>query len=202
MSVSLTIIFIIIISLVSYYAFGRPDVRQKLIMHPYTVAREGAYMRFLTSGFIHANWMHLIFNMVSFYFFGENVESVLGPIFFALLFLLGIIVSEIPTYLKHKDNPGYYSLGASGGVSAVIFCSITYFPLQELIIFPIPFPIKGYVLGPLYLIYSYYQGKRESDNINHDAHFYGALFGIIFAFIIHPERASSFVETVLGSFGQ
>ena len=200
MSISLTIIFIIIISLISYYAFQRPDVRAKLIMHPYTVAKQGDYMRFLTSGFIHANWGHLIFNMVSFYFFGGNIERVLGPTLFVLLFLAAIVVSEIPTYLKHKNNPGYASLGASGGVSAVIFCSIIFFPLNELFIFPIPFPIKGYVLGPLYLIYSYYQGKRGGDNINHDAHFYGAVFGIVYAFIVEPALSSRFLETVLGSF--
>ena len=113
-----------------------------------------------------------------------------------ILYLTGIIVSDIPTFLKYQDMPNYNSLGASGGVAAVVFSSIIFDPLNPIYFLFIPFGIPGFVLGILYLMYSYYQGQRMSDNINHDAHLFGAIFGLIFTIVLRPEVVVSFMQQI------
>ena len=175
------------------YAFGNQNMLRNLMMNPYSIKNKKQYYRLVTSGFVHVDHMHLIFNMFSFYFFGSAMEMILnalfgvlmGDIYFTLLYILAIIVSDLPTYFKHKNEPRYNSLGASGGVAAVIFASIIFSPLQSICIyFAICMP--GIVFGILYVAFSYYQGKRSRDNINHDAHLYGAVFGILFCIVIYP----------------
>jgi len=166
-------------------------------MNPYRVEKHKEYYRFVTSGFVHGSYMHLGFNMFTFYFFGEAIEGLLGPTLFIILFISGIIISDIPSFLKYKNAPHYNSLGASGGVSSILFASILYQPMTELMIFPIPIPIKGFILGILYLIYFYYSGKQSKDNINHDAHLFGALYGLLFAFIANPDLAQQGIQAVL-----
>jgi len=168
-------------------------------MNPYAVANQKAYYRFITSGFIHADYVHLGFNMFTLYFFGRNVEQFFAAQFgnsasylFVCFYLLAIIISEVPTFLKHRNNPNYNSLGASGGVAAVLFASIIIFPTNIISIYAI-IPIPGFVVGILYLIYSYYMSRRGKDNINHDAHFYGAIFGVLFILIIHPGVIDNFL---------
>jgi membrane associated rhomboid family serine protease len=137
--------------------------------------------------------------MFALFFFGQNVAHYFGPngeLLMLLLYLLGIIFSDIPTYLKYQNMPNYNSLGASGGVAAVVFSSIMFDPLNLIMIFPIPFAIPGFLLGTLYLIYSYYQGKRMADNINHDAHLFGALFGLVFTVVIRPGVVLNFVDEI------
>ena len=151
---------------------------QQLILNPYLTDRRHEYYRFLTSGFIHANYLHLGFNMLSFYFFGELVEAWLGGFRFVLLYLAAIVISDIPTYLKYKNNSGYASLGASGAVSAIIFSSILLHPWNLIFVYFIPVP--AFLFGFLYLFYSYYMDKRNGDIINHSAHFYGAIVGIVY----------------------
>jgi membrane associated rhomboid family serine protease len=145
--------------------------------------------------------MHLIFNMIAFYSFGQLIQDVFVQVFgpmggiwrFLLLYLGGIIVSDIPTYLRHRNDPDYHSLGASGGVASVVFSAILFNPVKGgIYIFPIPFPIPGVIFGVLYLAYSYYQGLKQGDNINHDAHFYGALYGILLTLALVPESATIF----------
>lgn len=177
----------------------------KLIFHPYTVKREGQWYRFISSAFIHGDWMHLLFNMFTLYWFGQLIElGVLkrqfgqetGAILYTMLFLIGVIVAHLPTYQKHKDSPHYRSLGASGGVSAVLFACIMFFPLEDICIYGI-LCIPGFIIGPLYLVYTYYRGKQGNDNINHDAHLYGALFGILFSLIIQPTVLGDFFRQVM-----
>jgi len=194
---SITVILIILICIVSVSALGKPELRAKLLMNPYRVEKHKEYYRFVTSGFVHGSYMHLGFNMFTFYFFGEAIEGLLGPTLFIILFISGIIISDIPSFLKYKNAPHYNSLGASGGVSSILFASILYQPMTELMIFPIPIPIKGFILGILYLIYSYYSGKQSKDNINHDAHLFGALYGLLFAFIANPDLAQQGIQAVL-----
>jgi len=137
--------------------------------------------------------------MFALFFFGQNVAYYFGSkgnILMLVLYLAGIIISDIPTYLKYQNQPNYNSLGASGGVAAVVFSSIMFDPLSLIFIFPIPFGIPGFVLGALYLVYSYYQGKRMSDNINHNAHLVGALFGLIFTVVLRPGVVLSFIEEI------
>lgn len=200
MELSITVIIIIITSVISLYTMQKPDVLYKLMMNPYMITQRGQYYRLLTSGFIHKDHMHLIFNMFSFYFFGRQLEYIfqyifgpLGSVYFIVLYLLGIVVSDLPTLLKHRNNHSYNSLGASGAVSAVIFACILFMPLQDICLYGVLcFP--GFILGAIYLIYSYLSAKKSRDGINHDAHLYGALFGIIYCVVLYPESIKIFLE--------
>ena len=195
-----TTTWILIITIAtSFFAWNRSDIYQKWILNPYHIKHHRQYWRFLTSGFVHLNYIHLFFNMFALFFFGQHVAYYFGPkgdILMVVLYLMGIIVSDIPTYLKYQDMPNYNSLGASGGVAAVVFSSIMFDPLNPIYIMFIPIGIPGFVLGALYLIYSYYQGKRMSDNINHDAHLFGAIFGLAFTVVLRPNVVVSFVEQI------
>ncbi len=176
---------------------------QKWIFHPYSVQRHNQYARFLTCGFIHADYPHLLFNMFTFFFFGSNVEiyftrffPAFGKWFFVGLYLVAIVVSVLPTYFKYRDRAYYRSLGASGGVSAIVFASIMFDPTAKLFIIPIPFPIPAFIFAALYLLYSAYQARKASDHINHEAHLYGALFGIVATLVAIPELIFVFIDRV------
>ena len=193
---------------ISAYAWSNQQLMESWIMQPSVMARSGQWYRLLTSGFLHADWSHLLFNMFAFYSFSPVVLDTLkasygeglGLGLFLVLYLGGIIISDLPTYFQHRDDPGYRSLGASGGVSSVLFASILLFPVNTngggIIIFPIPFPIQPFLFGFLYLAYSYYMGRRRGDNINHDAHFYGALYGVILLLVLMPGAAPTFVQQI------
>ncbi|WP_109622941.1 rhomboid family intramembrane serine protease [Sediminitomix flava] len=200
---SITIILIISIGLVSWQGFQKPQLKQKLMHSPYKVSHNKEYYRFVTSGWVHADWTHLLFNLFTLYFFGRNTEMYFtyildnplhGKLATLALFTLGVIISDIPTYIKHKNDYWYGSLGASGGVSAMIFTSILYDPTNTIYLYFIPIP--GFIFGFLYLIYSNMQAKRGRDNINHDAHFYGAVFGIVYGAALYPESLTQFVHKI------
>jgi len=200
---TITNAIIALTTLVSLYAFNSDKTTGRLMMNPYLIATRGQYYRFLTSGFIHNDFVHLLWNMLSFYFFGTVVERIFNIIFgessgvyFVLLYILGIVVSDIPTYFKNKSNPGYNALGASGGVAAIIFSSIIFVPLQNICIY-FAFCMPGFILGALYLIWSYYQGRKKNDNINHDAHLYGALFGLAFCIVTYPTSIVNFFRQIM-----
>jgi membrane associated rhomboid family serine protease len=196
MQLSLTVIIIIITVLASLYAWNNQTVMSNWMMNPYRTDQRKEYWRFITSGLIHNDYMHLFFNMFTLYFFGKILEWQLGATLFIILYVVGIIVSDVPTFFKHKKNPYYNSLGASGGVSAIVFASILLRPLSPLYLFFIPVPIPGFIFGAIYMFYSYYQAERGGDNINHDAHLYGALFGILFTIVAIPSALPSFFEQV------
>lgn len=194
---------------ISAYAWSNRDLMEAWIMEPYVIARNGQWYRFLTSGFLHADWSHLLFNMFAFYSFSPVVLATLaqgygpgaGLGLFLLLYLGGIVVSDLPTYFKHRDERNYRSLGASGGVASILFASILLFPVNSngggIIIFPLPFPIQPFIFGILYLLYSWYMGRRRGDNINHDAHFYGALYGVLVIAALVPGVVPQFVQQVI-----
>jgi membrane associated rhomboid family serine protease len=193
----ITYIIIGITVLVSFGAWNNPDLMRKFIMNPYTVERRGEYQRFITSGFIHQDHMHLLFNMITLYSFGNFLEQLFnmyfggtGAVYYVVLYLLAIVVSEIPTYFKHKSNSRYNSLGASGGVSAIVFAVILFQPLVKIYMMP------GFILGTLYIIYSYFQAKKAGDGINHDAHLFGAAFGILFCVILYPPVIQLFIDQI------
>jgi membrane associated rhomboid family serine protease len=172
------------------------------MMNPYQIKTKGQYYRFLTSGFIHINHTHLLMNMISFYFLGTAVEQVFmyvfgptGSVYYIALYLLAIAASDLPTYFKQKDNPSYNSLGASGGVAAVVFAFIIFQPMQYICVF-FALCMPGFILGGLYILYSYYQGKRSRDNINHDAHLFGALFGLVFCIVVYPASIGNFFSQI------
>jgi membrane associated rhomboid family serine protease len=188
---------------ISMYAFSNANVMSSFILNPYVTSRRQQYYRLVTSGLIHKDHAHLLFNMISLYFFGGVLERAfqvifrdLGNLYYVLLYVLAIVASDIPTYLRHRSNPGYNSLGASGGVSAVIFACILLLPLNDICLyFAICMP--GFILGTLYIIFSYYQGRKANDGINHEAHLYGALFGLIFCGVLYPQSIPRFFEQVL-----
>lgn len=200
MEFSITIVIIVITVGVSLFAMNQANVQRSLMMNPYMITKRGQYYRLVTSGFIHGDHMHLIFNMFSFYFFGTQLEYIfqyifgtMGTTYFIAMYVLGIIVSDIPTLFKHQNNPGYNSLGASGAVAAVIFGCILFQPLQDICLYYVLcFP--GFILGTVYIIYSYYSSKRSRDRINHDAHLFGAIFGLVFCIVLYPDSIRIFLE--------
>ena len=200
MQITITLIIIIITTVTSLYTMQKPLVLNGLMMNPYLITNRGQYYRLITSGFIHRDHMHLIFNMFSFYFFGTQLEYIfheifgsLGSVHFIALYILGIVVSDIPTLLKNRKNEHYNSLGASGAVSAVVFACILFLPLRDICLYGVLcFP--GVVLGFVYLAYSFYSSKKSKDGINHDAHLYGALFGVAYCLIFYPDSLRIFLE--------
>ncbi len=194
-----------LICYLSYKAFEDPVLRSKLIFNAYLVKTKGENLRFLSSGFIHGDWMHLIFNMIALYSFGLNLlyfltftHCSLGIVYLILIFLIGVIVSEIPSYFKHQDNIGYNSLGASGGVSSIIFANILVDPLNTGIrIMFLPLPIPSFILGLGYLAYSQYAIKKSNSNINHSAHFWGAIFGVLFMVVLDYKHLITFTDRIL-----
>ncbi|WP_199139675.1 rhomboid family intramembrane serine protease [Pedobacter sp. ASV12] len=188
-----SIIFIFTL-ITSIYAFNDHQLLGKFMMHPYTVSKGRNLYTFITSGLIHADWMHLFFNMFTFYFFAFGLERMIGHWQFALIYIGSLILSDIPTVIKHKDNYSYHSLGASGAISAVLFSYILFDPTAMLGVMFIPMP--AVLFGVLYLIYSWYMAKRGMDNIGHDAHFFGALTGLVFTVILVPGIIPHFWEEI------
>jgi membrane associated rhomboid family serine protease len=203
MQLDLTLILIIITAATSYYGWNKPEIQSKWMFNPYAVYHGKQYYRFLSSGFIHSNTMHLIFNMIVLYFFGGSIERIyielfgpLGIVFYLITYLAGIVVANLKTFFKHKDSSYYNSLGASGGVASILFASILYQPTAKICLYFL-ICLPGFMLGAIYLIYSYYAGKKMSDNINHDAHLYGSLFGIVFTFILRPAVLVEFFNQIM-----
>ena len=187
--------FIFMITIViSLMAFSNENLLSNLILHPYSVSRGKRVYTVLTSGLIHNDWMHLIFNMFSYFFFAFQLEVIIGHWQFGLLYIVGLILSDLPTVYKHKDNYGYYSLGASGAVSAVIFSFILYYPMSMMMIMPLPFHIPAIIYGVLYLVYCNYASKHARDNVNHDAHFFGALTGLFITIVLNYHVIGTFLQ--------
>jgi membrane associated rhomboid family serine protease len=184
-SVALLIFAVTLVaSLAGLYA--QPQVIERSLFRPYWFLRRKQYASIVTSGFVHADLPHLIFNMVTFWFFAFPLEKQIGPVRFAVLYVLGLVVSDLGTYFKHRNDPQYASLGASGAISAVLFAAIVYFPWMELFIIPIPVPIPAPLFAVGYVAYSWYSARQARGRINHDAHLGGALFGIVFVLLTDP----------------
>src|SRR5690242_7511256 len=195
---SITVIIIAITVIVSLFAFKSQKVMDDLIFYPAAITEKNQYYRFISYGFIHADIMHLIFNMYAFYLFGGACEDFFiyifgnnGKTFYILLYFLSLIACVIPDFNKHRTNVGYRSLGASGAVSAVVFAYILFRPLQGIGLLFIPFFIPGFLFGILFLVISYFLGRKGGGRINHSAHIWGAVFGIVFL-IIFSELFSSY----------
>lgn len=195
-----SIIFLFTI-ITSIYAFNDPALYGKFMLHPYSVSRRYKLYTLITSGLIHADWMHLIFNMITFLSFGFALEKTVGSLNFGIIYFVSLIISDIPSVIKHKNDMWYNSLGASGAISAVLFSCILFFPFSKMYIMPIPIAIWAIVFGPLYLVYCVYASKQSGDNINHDAHFFGALSGLILTVILVPGVIPRFVEQLLAKIG-
>ena len=193
---NMTLVLIAATCLVSYLAWQDRKLLDKLILWPPAIARRGEWYRLLSYGFVHADGMHLLFNMITLYAFGGLVERLfapsIGPIGYVLFYLGGILVSILPTYTQHREDPSYRSLGASGAVSAVLFTFILVAPWEIIFIFFIPCP--AIIFAVLYVGYSIWMDKRGSDNVNHSAHLWGAAYGVAVSLVIEPRLLGVFLD--------
>lgn len=204
---SITLIIIIITSIISYQALNNPNMQAQLHHSPYREAQHGEYYRFITSGFVHGSLPHLLINMFVFYQFGEIVEAyfvnifgeMMGRLNFLLLYLVTIAFGDIPTFFKHKENPNFASVGASGAVSGILFAFILFDPWARLGLFFI-IPCPAIVAAVLYLVYSSWASRNQGGRIDHDAHFYGAIFGMLFTIVLKPSIFGVFIQRLTEGF--
>jgi membrane associated rhomboid family serine protease len=205
---TLTLIIIIATVVISFLAMNSEPLMDKCIFHPYSIAKDPSqWYRAVTCGFIHADIPHLAFNMFSFYMFGDIVEQYfmflfgeIGKILYLLLYVSALVVCIIPTYYQHKKKYNYYSLGASGAVSAIVFAGIFLQPIMKIGFFVIPPIIPGFIFGPLYLGLTVYLSKKGPGSINHSAHLWGSLYGIAFLILASKIYGIQGQSDVLGNF--
>ena len=182
-----SIIFAITIAVSLIGLFAAPIVIEKSLFRPYHFLREQEFATPVTSGFVHADIGHLLMNMVTFYFFAFPLEARLGTVPFVALYFFALIASSAYTWYRHKDEPNYATLGASGAIAAVLFAYIVYDPLSSLYIIPIPVPIPAFIFAFAYLGYTYWSAKQSKGRINHDAHLWGAISGLLFVLVFDPQ---------------
>lgn len=185
-SVGAAIMFAAILVTSLFGLYVNQAIIERALLRPYWLVRKSEYQRLITSGFVHANLSHLIFNMFTYYFFAFPLNRRIGTGRFLVLYVSGLLLSNLGTYFKHRNEPEYASLGASGAILAVLFASIVYFPANSLYIIPIPIPIPAPLFAVGYLAYSYYQARQSTGRINHDAHIGGALTGLAFVAATDP----------------
>lgn len=200
----MTIIILVITAIFSIVAFSNMQLTERFILHPYSVQHKKEWYRMLTSGFLHADWFHLLVNMFVLFSFGGVVNSYynyffgyLGNLHFVAMYVTAIFAANASTLYKHKDDYGYRSLGASGAVSAVVFASILFQPLNKIYLYGI-IGIPGIIAGVLYLAYSHYASRKQNDQINHEAHFYGAVYGVVYTIIFKPQVVPFFIAKLTG----
>jgi membrane associated rhomboid family serine protease len=194
----------IVASLLALYGAGRvgggrgATLLERCLFRPYWLVRRRQYETLVTSGFVHGDLPHLLFNLITFWFFAFPLEARIGGVAFAVLYFAGLVVSDLGTWVKHRHDPQYASLGASGAISAVLFAYIVYFPDRSLLIFPIPLPIPAPLFALGYLAYSWYSSRQARGRINHDAHLGGALFGLLFVLVTDPSAYARLAQMVTG----
>jgi membrane associated rhomboid family serine protease len=181
------VLLLIIAAMSVFTLYVSPASLRRCLFRPYWFLRNREYSTLLTSAFVHADLQHLIFNCVTFWFFGIPLERIIGTPRFLLLYFAGLLFSELGPYLKRRNDPDYATLGASGAISAVLFASIVYLPDQSLIILPIPVPIPAPLYAVGYLAYSWWASRSSRDGINHDAHIGGAITGLVFVALTEPD---------------
>ena len=200
MTLSITLVIVVATCLVSWLAFNNRQLLDRLILWPPAIDRSKQYDRLVTHGFIHADLGHLLFNMITLFFFGRPVEQVMveriGAPGFVLFYLSAIVVAILPTYLKHRHDAQYRSLGASGAVSAVLFAFILMAPWTGIYIFFIPIPIPAVLYAVFYVGYSIWMDRRGTDNVNHSAHLWGAGYGVLFALVMESSLLAHFMNAL------
>lgn len=196
----LTLIIIISTVLVSILAFNNRRLFDKLMFYPYAIKHGNEHYRFFTHAFVHADIIHLLLNMYVLFVFGKVVEGTFNYLwghpgfYFLALYIGGILFSSIYSFVKHRDNPAYSAIGASGAVSSVVFAFIVIYPSAGMMVFPLPVEIPAWIFGALYLVYSWYMSRRSNSRVGHDAHLFGALFGVLFMLIVDPYIVISLAE--------
>jgi membrane associated rhomboid family serine protease len=206
---SSSIILVFITCAVSILAFNKPEYLLKLRFNAYEIQHKRQAYRFFTYGLVHADALHLFVNMYVLYNFGPWVEFFFnqyfqekGTLFFVLLYISSLFASVIPSFEKHKNHGYYNAVGASGAISAIVFASILFDPLAPMGLLFLPFHFPAVMFGIAYLIYSYYMAKKGNDSIGHDAHFFGALFGIMFTILLNKNIAINFYYQLLEWFSR
>jgi membrane associated rhomboid family serine protease len=187
---------IVLASLIGLYA--APSMIERNLFRPYWLLSRREYSTPITSAFLHADLAHLFFNAFTFWAFAFPLERTIGTAKFLALYFFGLLVSDLGTYFKHRSDPGYQCLGASGAILAVLFASILYFPTGSIFILPIPVPIPAPLFAVAYLAYSYYASRQARGRVNHDAHLVGALAGIAFVALTDPEAFGHALRLSLG----
>ena len=203
MGFSMTFIIIIVTGIISYRSFQNPGLFNKLLHWPYQEHRAKEFYRLLTAGFVHGSWTHLLINLFVLYSFGEIVEYYFneffgnaGRLYYLAAYILMIVFANIPSHFTKKNNSNFRSVGASGAVSGIIFIFILIQPWSTLLLFFV-IPIPAVIAGVLFLAYSSWAAKNSHDQIDHQAHFYGALSGIVLILLLHPALAKQFVTNFL-----
>jgi len=202
----ITILIVILSVLTSVAAFRREELFYKLDLSPARIVHKKEYYRIFTHAFLHADYLHLGINMLVLYFFGRYVEGVFselesaglifsGTFFYVLLYVTSIALASVSTITRYRNNEHYSAVGASGAVSAIVFSYIFFAPLEKIYLYMV-LPIPGILFGVLYLAYSSYMSRRKNDNINHSAHFWGAVVGFVFPLLLEPSLINIFLENL------
>lgn len=204
---SVTLLIVLVTSAISLVAMNNRDLFIRLLYSPYSVYHRKEYYRLLTHAFLHSGWLHLFVNMYVLYIFGQAAEEYFnyyregaGTFSYLLLYIGGVFFATLPALKKHRDDVMYSSVGASGAVSAVLFASIAFNPTMPIIFIFLPIPIPAVIFGIIYLIYEAYMDKRSQDYVAHDAHYYGAIFGIVYTFITLPASFTNFFAQIMDYF--
>jgi membrane associated rhomboid family serine protease len=201
MDVSLTNIICVATVAFSLIGFQTPGIAERFMHIPYVEKRHSEFFRLVTHSFLHADFTHLLFNMLAMYTFGNQIEGVFrqkldnGVLMFGLLYFIGVIIAALPSYFKHQNNIGYRSLGASGGTSAIMFSYIFFAPWNTIYVYFIPVP--ALIAGIAFLVYSSWAGRRGQDNVAHDAHFWGAVFGLLFTIVLFLGDLPYFIDKIM-----
>lgn len=192
-----SLVILVVTIIVSVIGLSSPKLIERSVLRPYLVARGTGYSGLLTSGFVHANVGHMLFNLITLYSFGPPLERVIGSIKLVVLYFSALLISGAGTVVKHRDDPQYASLGASGAILGVLFASILYFPRRSLFILPLPVPIPAPLFAVGYLAFSWYSARTRRGQVNHDAHIFGALTGIAFVLVTDPTTFTYVVRSFL-----
>jgi len=189
-------LFIFVLTIAtSLIAWQYEDLFRLFALNPWSLVREQKYYTLLTCGLVHANGMHLAFNMFSFYYFAFPLEQLIGHWQFLVLYVASLVLSDITTVVKHRDTPEYFCVGASGAVTAVIFSLILYVPKATLYVFGV-LPMRMWLFGIVFVLYSYYSSRYRQTRVNHAAHLWGAISGIALTLILDPRACRIFLNTL------
>ena len=201
MTITITLILVAITSIISFIVFQNQELGKKLLFYPIAINEQNQFYRWITSGFIHADSTHLIFNMIALYSFGTHVESlfvelfgITGKLYYLLFYISAIPIASLFDYFKNKENGRYAALGASGGVAAIIFSAILFNPFGTIYLYFLPIP--SILFGVLYLAYTFYMSKKGTDNVGHNAHLFGSIYSIIFTIAIYPKIIPHFINSI------
>lgn len=204
---NVTLGIVVLTCLISWLSFNNRNLFDKLCHYPFAEFHRGEKFRWLTGGLVHADVFHLFINMYVLYEFGKMVEYYFtqihgitaGLVMYVTFYFFSIVLSNLPTYMRHKENAHYRAVGASGATSAIVFSFIVFEPTAMLGLFFI-LPIPAVLFGILYLFYSSWAGKKNADNIDHEAHFYGAIAGFLFTIAMKPALFSHFIHKIVSNF--